>query len=119
MFALFKQDKSARMTLAEAIALSAKGEMVLLDIRDGAELAATGRAKGALHVPLAVLTMKADPRSPECLPALKSGKPIGVYCASGARSAMARGALARMGHAQVHNLGGLAHWKAAGGPVTR
>ncbi len=83
-------------------------------MREPAEYQA-GHARGALNVPLATLRMKADPASPECLPAFKSGKTIVVHCASGARSAMAQGTLQKMGHAHVHNAGGLRDWLAAGG----
>ena len=120
MFRMFSsQPATPGMTAAEAIQKSAAGEIVVLDIRDGGEVAMSGKAKGALHVPLAALRMKADPSSPECLAELKSGKPIAVYCASGARSQMAKGMLERMGHAEVHNIGGLAQWQRAGGMVER
>ncbi|WP_136442740.1 rhodanese-like domain-containing protein [Pacificoceanicola onchidii] len=107
------------MTAQEAMPLVADGDVVLIDIRDPMEIRASGKARGALEVPSATLAMRADPRSPECLPELKQGKPIAVYCASGARSAMAKGMLKRMGHEEVHNIGGLGHWQAAGGKVIR
>ncbi|WP_420858782.1 rhodanese-like domain-containing protein [Marivivens marinus] len=120
MFRMFSsQPATPGMTAAEAIQKSAAGEIVVLDIRDGGEVAMSGKAKGALHVPLAALRMKADPSSPECLAELKSGKPIAVYCASGARSSMAAQALGQMGHKDVHNIGGLAHWAQAGGEIIR
>ncbi|WP_425098214.1 rhodanese-like domain-containing protein [Tropicibacter sp. S64] len=107
------------MTAAEALPLVASGEIVLIDIRDPMEIRASGMAEGAVSIPSATLAMRADPRSPECLDALKAGKPIAVYCASGARSAMAKGLLQRMGHEEVHNIGGLGHWQAAGGKIVR
>ncbi|MCB1333311.1 MAG: sulfurtransferase [Roseivivax sp.] len=119
MFALFNRSAPAGFSAADAVAKHSSQDIVLIDIRDGSELAMTGRAKGALHVPMAAMMTKCDPRSPECLPELKSGKPIAVYCASGARSAMACRALSNMGHAEVHNIGGLGHWQAAGGVVER
>ena len=117
MFAFLS--KTPGLSAAEAVQRSAEGAIIVIDIRDPGEIAMTGKAKGALEIPSAVLSMRADPRSPECLPELKSGKPIAVYCASGARSAMAKMMLKRMGHDEVHNIGGLHHWQSAGGQITR
>lgn len=111
--------QSPQMTAAEAVRRAATGEIVLIDVRDPGELRASGKAKDALNLPLAALRMKADPRSPECLPDLKSGKPLVLYCASGARSGMAAQMLKSMGHPEVHNIGGFGHWCAAGGLVDR
>ena len=86
---------------------------MLIDVREAGEWAA-GHAKGAIHIPLATLRMKTDPRSPERHPALKNGKPVVLHCASGARSYMAASVLRECGH-EAHNIGGLGHWQAAGG----
>lgn len=116
MFAfLQKSQPGSDMTADEAIRKHLDGEIVLIDVRDPSELA-WGAAKGALNIPTATLMMRADPRSPECLPELKQGKPVVVFCASGGRSAMAKQMLERMGHAEVHNIGGFGHWQRAGGP---
>jgi rhodanese-related sulfurtransferase len=105
------------MTAAEAVQRAAAGDIVVIDIREPLEVTASGKAKGALAIPSAALRLKANPSSPDCLPELKSGKPIAVYCASGARSGMAKRVLKRMGH-EVHNIGGLGHWVKAGGALT-
>ena len=97
----------------------AAGTLTLVDIRDAAELTRTGQAKGALHVPMVRLPMVADPRTPDHDPRLAPDRPVAIYCATGARSAMAARLLRRMGHAEVHNIGGLGDWVAAGGPCTR
>lgn len=119
MFGFFRQSgpHPGQIDLKEAIQMAAKGEMVVIDVRDGNELRATGRAKGAVHVPAAVLRMKLDPSSPEKLDGLTAETPIGLYCASGARSDGAARALMAMGYQKVYNLGGLSHWQSAGGPV--
>lgn len=111
--------RTAQMTPTEAVARAARGEITLLDVREHAEVAATGRAKGALHVPLALLPMRADPRHPDYKPTLVQGKPIAVYCASGARSARAAQILAGLGYGDVVNIGGLGDWRAAGGAISR
>ncbi|MDP3961198.1 MAG: rhodanese-like domain-containing protein [Pseudorhodobacter sp.] len=102
---------------ADAVAQVAKGAMTLIDVRDAAELRASGKAKGALHVPLVVLASSADPRHPEHLKALSPDQPVVLYCASGARSQMAGQMLLRLGYAKVYNLGSLREWRAGGGAV--
>jgi len=102
---------------ADAVAQVARGELVLIDVREGMELRASGKAKGALHVPLMVLASKADPRHPEHLKALSPDQAVVLYCASGARSQMAGQMLLRLGYAKVYNLGSLSEWRAGGGAV--
>jgi len=102
---------------ADAVAQVASGALVLIDVREGMELRASGKARGAVHVPLVVLGGKADPRHPEHLPALSPDRPVALYCASGARSQMAGQMLLRLGYARVYNLGSLADWRAGGGAV--
>ena len=104
---------------AEAVARVASGEITLIDVREGAELAASGKAAGALHVPLMALRMKCDPASPECLPQLARDKPVALYCSAGGRSAGAARMLAQMGYKTVYNLGGLGDWQAGGGMIDR
>jgi rhodanese-related sulfurtransferase len=119
MFGFLRPSPSGRLSLADAITRAAAGELVLIDVREAGEIRASGKAKGAVALPMATLAMKADPQSPECAAALKSGKPIAIYCASGGRSGMATQALKKMGHAEVHNIGGFGDWVKAGGPVDR
>jgi len=104
---------------AEAVARANAGELTVIDVREGSELATSGKAKGALHVPLAVLRMKCDPASPELLPGLDPARPVALYCASGARSQAAGQMLLQMGYGTVYNIGGLGHWVAGGGAVER
>mgnify|MGYP000206044286 CR=1 FL=1 len=118
MFGFFQSQAASvaydpQMAVTEALA----GRITLIDIRDPAEVKATGKANGALHVPLAALRMKADPASPEQLPEFRAGKPVVLYCASGGRSQMAARMLRQMGLEEVYNLGGLAHWQMAGGAI--
>lgn len=102
----------------EAITKVQAGEATLVDIRDMNELKMTGHASGALHIPLPVFRMQADPSSPEFNKALSVDKPVILYCASGARSQMAGQMMLQMGFTEVYNLGGLHHWQMAGGTVT-
>ncbi len=104
-------------TLSDIIAMAARGEVTLLDVRERAELEASGTAQGALHVPLSLLPLRADPKAPDHLAAL-GGKPIAVFCAAGARAGQAVQLLEGLGY-QAWNIGGFGHWAGAGGPVVR
>jgi len=105
-----------RVTGEQAQKMVADGA-VLLDIRDSAELAETGKAEGSLHIPRGSLEFKADPASPSYEPRLKADTPIVLHCAAGGRAALAGKLLLDMGYTQVFNLGGFKDWVAAGGAV--
>lgn len=115
---LYQETRPNPLDAKAAIPLVKSGAVTLIDIREPAEIAASGKASGALTIPLATLRMKVDPRSPECHPDLKTGKPVALYCASGARANMAAQMMRDMGYGEVHNLGGLMHWQMAGGEIT-
>jgi rhodanese-related sulfurtransferase len=104
-------------TVAEIAERVARGEMALVDVREAGEVRASGKAQGALHIPLGVLALKADPAAPDAV--LRPGKPVAIYCASGGRSGMAAQMLGRMGYDPVWNIGGLGDWQAGGGQVER
>ncbi len=108
---------SPRPTISDIAGKVARNEMILLDVREMAEVKASGKAQGATVIPLSLLPLKADPSQPGC--ALDTSKPVAVYCASGGRSSMAMQALKRFGFSDVHNLGGLGDWVAAGGQIER
>jgi rhodanese-related sulfurtransferase len=101
----------------EAAALAAQGKALIVDVRDGTELQASGKVKGALHVSRGLLEFKADPDSPMYDPKFRKDKTIILYCASGGRSALAGKTLKDMGYADVRNLGGFQDWQASGGAV--
>ena len=103
----------------EAAKLAQSGKALIVDVRDGLELQASGKAKGALHVSRGLLEFKADPESPMYDPAFRKDRTVILYCASGARSALAGKTLKDMGYADVRNLGGFRDWLAGGGEVER
>lgn len=92
-------------------------EMALVDVRELAEVKASGKARGAQVIPLSVLGLKCDPAHPDCL--LAKDKPVVLYCASGGRSGMAAQTLGRLGYTEVYNIGGFGDWVAGGGQVER
>ncbi len=104
---------------SEIVEMVAQDRMVLIDIRDAAEVASTGKAKGALTIPMPALRFQADRKGPDYNPAIDPDKPIALYCASGARSWMAARMLRSMGYGRVHNLGSLGAWNSGGGAIVR
>lgn len=100
-----------RLTASDAIAKAAAGDITVLDVREAAEIAASGKAAGALHIPLAMLPLQAEAK-------IARGKPVAVYCAVGGRAGMATQALVKLGY-DAHNIGGFGDWASAGGPVSR
>ncbi len=113
------QGQPAPINPAEAVAKARAGELTVIDVRDLNEVSMSGKAKGALHIPLMMLRFQADPRNPDFHPELDLEKPVALYCASGARSQMAGQMMAQLGFREVYNIGGLGHWQAAGGEIER
>ncbi len=115
----FGRTRAAGLSPRDAIEGAEQGEVTVIDVREHGEVAATGKAKGAVHIPLTRLPHMADPRHPDFHDALKTGGKIAVYCASGARSSSAQSLLQQLGYQDVHNIGGLGHWVQAGGELER
>lgn len=101
----------SHLTANQAIAKLAAGEITVIDCREAGEVQASGQAKGALHIPLAMLPLQAKDKIP-------AGKPVAVYCAAGGRAGMAAQTLRGLGY-DAHNIGGFGDWASAGGPVSR
>jgi rhodanese-related sulfurtransferase len=102
----------------EAQQMVANGAL-LVDIRDSAELAQTGKAAGALHIPRGSLEFKADLSTPSADKNFAHDKPVILHCASGGRAALAGKLLKDMGYQKVYNLGGFKDWVEAGGKVEK
>jgi rhodanese-related sulfurtransferase len=90
------------------------GDVLIVDVRDAAELASGGKLKGAVHVSRGMLEFRADPESPYHNPAFQKDKTILVYCASGGRSALSGKTLKDFGYRSVFNAGGLKELADAG-----
>lgn len=118
MFNIFGGSAAKRFTASDAVALAAKAEITLLDVREAGEIAASGTAKGGVHVPLSLVPLKANPQGPDHDKRLDPAKPVAVFCAVGGRAGMAAAVLERMGYT-AHNIGGFGDWVAAGGAVQR
>src|SRR3989344_1187689 len=93
----------------------AKGDVVLVDVRESEELKESGRIAGSTHVPIGMLAFFADPSSPQHKSELDKNKRIILQCASGTRSALGVARLKQMGYNNIAHLeGGLNAWKDAG-----
>ena len=105
------------ISVEDAKKLIGDPNVVFLDVRDGTELQATGKVKGALHVQRGLLEGKADPASPGHVKEITPEKTLITYCASGGRAALAGQTLKEMGYDKVLNLGKFQDWKDGGGEV--
>ncbi len=93
---------------------------VVVDLRDDAELAASGRIPGAVHIPRGMLEFRADPSSPYHDDSLAPDKRVILHCASGGRSALGAVTLQEMGYTNVAHLdGGFKDWVEQGRPVEK
>jgi rhodanese-related sulfurtransferase len=94
------------ITPAEAADLVAKADALIVDVRDGTEVAASGKVKGAKAISRGLLEFKADADLPTHDTALRKDRPVILYCGSGGRAALAGKALVDMGYKDVRNVGG-------------
>ena len=94
-----------RIGAEEARRLIAEENALHVDVRDGTELAKSGKLKGALHVSRGLLEFKADGETAYYDAAFQKDRPVILYCASGGRSALSGKTLKDMGYGKVHNLG--------------
>jgi rhodanese-related sulfurtransferase len=103
----------------DAAKLIGGANVLVVDVRDGAEVAAAGKVKGAVHVPRGMIEFRADPESPYHDKAFARDKTVIVYCASGGRSALAGKTLKDLGYNDVRNLCGFKDWVESGGAVDK
>lgn len=106
-----------RITPAEAKAMIAKGNTVVIDVRDAPEVEKAGKIQGALHISRGMLEFRADADTPYHDKNLTKDKTVILYCASGGRAALGGKVLKDMGYAQVFNLGAFKDWAESGGAV--
>jgi rhodanese-related sulfurtransferase len=106
-----------RISPEEAKGLVGRPDVLFLDVREPAEVAASGKVAGALAVPRGLVEFRADPASPMHDAGFDRAKTIVTYCASGGRSALVGHTLKEMGYDNVRNLGGFKGWLDAGGKI--
>jgi rhodanese-related sulfurtransferase len=108
-----------RITVAQAREMIAKGNTLVVDVRDAPEVEKSGKVAGAINVSRGMLEFRADPESPYHDKNFAKDKTVIVYCASGGRSALSGRVLKDMGYEQVYNLGAFKDWADAGGPIDK
>ena len=106
-----------RVSPADAMDMITNGNAVVVDVRDSAEVEASGKVPGALTISRGMLEFRADAETPYHEPKLQKDRPVILYCASGGRSALAGKTLKDFGYQQVFNLGAFKDWAEAGLPV--
>ena len=95
------------ITPNEALKLSNEDKCNLIDIREKDELDNTGRVENSNHIPRGMLEFWLDPESPFFKNGkLDMNKEMVLFCAGGARSALAAKALKEMGFEKVSHIDG-------------
>ena len=108
-----------KITPAQAREMMAKGNTLVVDVRDAPEVENTGKIAGSVHVSRGMLEFRADPDSPYHDKNFAKDKTVILYCASGGRAALGGKALKDMGYGEVYNLGGFKDWAESGGAVDK
>ncbi len=108
-----------RINPEEAKAMVGRSDVLFLDVREPAEVTASGKVPGAVAIPRGLVEFRADPASAQHDKAFDRSKTVVAYCASGGRSALVGKTLKDMGYTNVQNLGGFKGWVDAGGAVEK
>ena len=108
-----------RITPGQAQEMIAKGDTLVVDVRDAPELEKSGKVAGAVHVSRGMLEFRADPDSPYHDKSFTKNKTMILYCASGGRSARGGKVLKEMGYDRVYNLGAFKDWVESGGSIEK
>lgn len=110
-------EAAPRIAPDEARRLVEQEDALLVDVRDGTEVAQSGKLRGAANVSRGMLEFRADAETPYHDPQFRKDRTIVLYCASGGRSALAAKTLKDMGYERVLNLGGFKDAAEAGYPT--
>ena len=108
-----------RVTPAQARDMIAKGDTLVVDVRDAPEVQASGKVAGAVHVSRGMLEFRADPDLPSHDKNFAKDKAVILYCGSGGRAALAGKLLKDLGYERVYNLGGFKDWADSGGAIDK
>jgi len=108
-----------KISPAEAQAMIAKGNTLVVDVRDAPEIEKSGKIEGAVHVSRGMLEFRADPDSPYHDKNFSKDKSVILYCASGGRSALSGKTLKDLGYDKVFNVGAFKDWAESGGAVEK
>jgi rhodanese-related sulfurtransferase len=93
---------------------------LLVDLRETEERTERGVIPGAVHAPRGMLEFHADPTNEDHRAEFNPKRRTILYCAGGARSALAVETLQQLGYTDVTHLeGGFTAWARAGREVNR
>src|SRR5580704_18100771 len=106
-----------KITPSEAREMINKGNTLVVEVRDAAEVENSGKVAGAVHVSRGMLEFRADPEAPSHDKNFAKDKNVILYCGSGGRAALAGKLLKDMGYEKVYNLGGFKDWAESGGEI--
>lgn len=103
-------DGVARTSPRELASMIARGEVIVIDVRD-ADAYIAGHIEGALHIPLSYIAGE--------VPYLRKGKPIVTYCACPAEETSGHAALTlqQNGIQSSALTGGIEAWRQEGRPM--
>ena len=108
-----------KISPSQARQMIARGNTLMVDVRDGSEVEKSGKAAGAVHVSRGMLEFRADPESPAHDKNFSRDKTVILYCGSGGRAALAGKLLKDMGYGEVYNAGSFKEWAESGGAVDK
>ena len=95
--------------------------VLIVDVRDAADIPSTGLAAGGLNISLGMLPVKADLELPEEWREAglqDRSRPVVVTCQEGPNGAIGANVLKNMGFTDVSYMeGGMEAWKSAGLPI--
>ena len=95
------------ISVDEALKMVEENDCNLIDIREGNELESTGKVENSVHIPRGKLEIYLDPSSALYQQGvLDQNKEMVLFCAGGARSALAVKALKNMGYKKISHIEG-------------
>ncbi|MDA8072189.1 MAG: molybdopterin-synthase adenylyltransferase MoeB [Actinomycetota bacterium] len=105
---LLNQARAEIREVEPAVVEPRLGEVIVLDVREPDEYE-QGAIPGAVHLPRGFLEFQVEGKLPD------KQRPVVIYCAGGARSALAAKTLQDLGYGEVESLvGGFNRWKDEG-----
>jgi rhodanese-related sulfurtransferase len=110
-------DHVPRLSFEEANNLIATANTLIIDVRETAEIEATGLIKNAVNIPKSIIDANFDYSLIKDHLNNNENVTILVYCAVGVRSALVGHKLIKNGYKKVLNLGGFSEWASFNGSI--
>ena len=110
-------DHVPRLSFKEANNIISTMDTLIIDVRETAEIKATGLIKNAVNIPKSIIDTNFDHSLIKNHLNDNEDITILVYCAVGIRSALVGHKLIKNGYKKVLNLGGFSEWVSYNGPT--